>query len=240
LDLENAFNTISRLAFLAELYKCQALHTIILLVEILDSRHSIVYNFDPAESLTLYGTVQYRKGVYRSDPLGPLSFNLAICTPLRNIGKRYHKYTAIQALSNDGSYPVKTEVVSRVYRAASEELVKACARVQPEKSSCTIPPSLAPALVDDIQELAPVVTGTRTLRAPHTMDFSMLDGPWRPTKSITYNILLASRLGRGAGIRFRTKSWTSLHRLLEARIRLFDSWPFVCTPLRLYAPYLPP
>jgi hypothetical protein len=70
LDLENAFNTISRRSFLAELYNNHDLHPIIPLVEIVYSRDSTVYHFDPKDASLLYGTVQYRTGVHQGDPLG--------------------------------------------------------------------------------------------------------------------------------------------------------------------------
>ena len=77
LDLGNAFNTISRRSFLAELYK----NPDIPLVEMIYSRDSTVYYFDPNDASLLHGTVQSRTGVRRGDPLGPLLFNLAISTP---------------------------------------------------------------------------------------------------------------------------------------------------------------
>jgi hypothetical protein len=63
-----------------------------------------------------------------------------------------------------------------VYHVATEELRKACARQQPEKSSCMLPLAIAP-LIDEIREFVPVVSGTRTLGAPLAMDLSMVDGP---------------------------------------------------------------
>jgi hypothetical protein len=97
LDQENAFNTISRRSFLAELYKNPDLHPIIPLVEMIYSRDSTVYYFDPNDASLLHGTVQSRTGVRQGDPLGPLLFNLAIRTPLRNIGERCKDSAAIQA-----------------------------------------------------------------------------------------------------------------------------------------------
>jgi hypothetical protein len=72
--MENAFNTISRRSFLAELYKNPHLHPIIPLVE-------MIYYFDPNDASFLHGTVQSRTGVRQGDLLGPLLLNLAICTP---------------------------------------------------------------------------------------------------------------------------------------------------------------
>jgi hypothetical protein len=63
LDLENAFNTIARQRFLAELYKNPDLHPIIPLVEMIYSRDSTVYFFDPNDASHMHGTVQSRTGV---------------------------------------------------------------------------------------------------------------------------------------------------------------------------------
>jgi hypothetical protein len=101
--LENAFNTISRRNFLAELYKNLNLHPIIPLVEMIYSRDSTVYYFDPNDASLMHGTVQSRMGVRQGDPLGPLLFNLAISTPLRNIGERCKDSAPIQAVSDDGN-----------------------------------------------------------------------------------------------------------------------------------------
>jgi hypothetical protein len=57
LGLGNAFNTISRRSFLAELYKNPDLRPIIPLVEMIYSRDSTVYNFDPNKASLLHGTV---------------------------------------------------------------------------------------------------------------------------------------------------------------------------------------
>jgi hypothetical protein len=111
LDLENAFNTISRRGFLAELYNNPNLHPIIPLAEMIYSRHSTVYYFDPDDASLLHGTVQSRTGVRQGDPLGPLLFNLAIITPLRKFGERCKDSTAIQAFFNDGKYLIKTPFV---------------------------------------------------------------------------------------------------------------------------------
>jgi hypothetical protein len=81
LDMENAFNTISRRSFLAELYKNPDLHPIIPLVDMIYSRDSTVYHFGPNDASILHGTVQSRTGVRQGDPLGLLLFNLAISTP---------------------------------------------------------------------------------------------------------------------------------------------------------------
>jgi hypothetical protein len=88
LDLENTFSTISRRSFLAELYNNPDLHHVIPLVEMMYSRDSIVYNFNPNDASLLYGIVQSRTGVREGVPFGPLLFNLAMSTALRNIGKR--------------------------------------------------------------------------------------------------------------------------------------------------------
>jgi hypothetical protein len=57
LDLKSAFNTISRRSFLVELYKNPDLHPIIQLVEMIYSRESTVYYFDPKDTSLLYGTL---------------------------------------------------------------------------------------------------------------------------------------------------------------------------------------
>jgi hypothetical protein len=63
LDMESAFNTISRRSFLAELYKNHDLHPIIPLLEMIYSRDSTVYYFDPNDASLLHGTIQSRTGV---------------------------------------------------------------------------------------------------------------------------------------------------------------------------------
>jgi hypothetical protein len=55
LDLENAFNTISRRSFLAELYKNHDLYPIFPLVEMICSRDSTGYYFAP----TRHGSISY-------------------------------------------------------------------------------------------------------------------------------------------------------------------------------------
>jgi hypothetical protein len=85
LNPENAFNTIPRRSFLAELYKNPDLHPIIPLVEMIYTRDSPVYYFDPYDASFMYGTVQSRTGVRQGDPFGPLylikmSFVLIVIT----------------------------------------------------------------------------------------------------------------------------------------------------------------
>jgi hypothetical protein len=104
LDMENAFNTNPRRSSIAKLYKNLDLHPIIPLVEMIYSRDSAVYYYDPNDASLLHGTVQCRTGVRQGDPLGPLLFNLAITTHLRNIGERCKDSSAIQAFSDDGPY----------------------------------------------------------------------------------------------------------------------------------------
>jgi hypothetical protein len=55
-DLENAFNTTSRRGLLAELYKNPDLHPNIPLVEMIYSRDSMMYHFDPNDASLLYCT----------------------------------------------------------------------------------------------------------------------------------------------------------------------------------------
>jgi hypothetical protein len=153
------------------------LHLIIPLVEMIHPRDSTVYYFDPKDASLLYGTVQSRTGVRQGDPFGPLLFNLAISTPLRNIGERCKDSSAFQAVFDDGKHLIKTPFVSIVITVATEELRKVCSRVQPIKSSCIIPPDTTPELVEVILTMGPVVTGTSNLGAPLAMDFSMEDGP---------------------------------------------------------------
>jgi hypothetical protein len=142
LDLENAFNTISRRSFLAELYNNPDLHPIIQLVEMTYSRDSTVYYFDPKDASLLHGTVQFRTGVRQGDPRGPLLFKLAIITPPPEIGERGKDSSAIQAfiIYDDGKYLIKTPFVPNVITVTTEELGKVCSRVQPIKSSCMVPP----------------------------------------------------------------------------------------------------
>jgi hypothetical protein len=167
--LESAFNTISRRSFLAESYKNPVLHPI--MVEMIHSRDSTVYHFDPNDASLLYGTVHSRIGVRQGDLNGPLLFNLAITAPLLNIGERCKDLPAIQALSNGGKYLIKTPFIPTVTAVATEELGKGCSRVQPIKSSCTVPLHTTHELVEMKRAKIPVVTGTSTQGAPLAMDF---------------------------------------------------------------------
>jgi hypothetical protein len=125
LDLENAFNTISRRSFLAKLYKNPDLYPIIPLVEMIYSRDSTVYYFDPNDASFLHGMVQSRTGVRQGDPLGPLLFYLAISTPLRNNGEKCKDSAAIQAFFDDIKFLIKTSYyVLTVITVATEELRK--------------------------------------------------------------------------------------------------------------------
>jgi hypothetical protein len=86
LDLENAFNTNFRRSFLAELYKNPDIRPMIPLVEMIYPRYSTMYYFNLSDASAMHGTIWSRKGVRQGDPLGPLLSNLAISTPLRNVG----------------------------------------------------------------------------------------------------------------------------------------------------------
>jgi hypothetical protein len=104
LDHENAFKTISRRSFLSGLYKNRDLHPIIPMVEMIYSRDSTVYYFDPNDASLLHGTVQSRTYVRQRDPLGPLLFNLAIINPFKNIGERCKDSAAIQAFFDQNAF----------------------------------------------------------------------------------------------------------------------------------------
>jgi hypothetical protein len=58
--MENAFNTISRRGFLAEMCKNHDLKHVIPFVDTIYSRDSKVYHFDPNEASLLHGTVHSR------------------------------------------------------------------------------------------------------------------------------------------------------------------------------------
>jgi hypothetical protein len=135
-----------------------------------------VYYFDPNNASLLHGTVQSRTGV-QGDPIGPLLFNLAISTPLRNVRERCKDSAAIRAFSYDGKYLIKTPFVPTVITVGTEELGKVCSKVKPTKSSRMVPPDTAPELVEVIRAMVPVVTGTSNLGAPLAMSFFMVDGP---------------------------------------------------------------
>jgi hypothetical protein len=158
LDLESAINTISRRSFLAELYKNPYLHPIIPLVEMIYLRDSTVFYLDPNDTSLLHGTVQSRTGIRQGDHLVPFLFNLAISTPLRDIGERCKDPSAIQAFSEDGKYLIKTPFVPTVITVAMEESGKVCSNVQSIKSLFMVPPDTAPKLVEVIWAMVPVVT----------------------------------------------------------------------------------
>jgi hypothetical protein len=122
------------------------LHPIIPLVEMIYSRDSTVLYFDPNNASLLHGTVRSRTGVRQGD--NPLLFNLAISTPLRNIGERCKDSAAIQAFSDEGKYLIKTPFVPTVITVATEELGKVCSNVQHIKSSSMVPPDTALELVE--------------------------------------------------------------------------------------------
>jgi hypothetical protein len=172
LDLENAFDTISRRSFLAELYKNPDMHPIIPLVEMIYSRDSAVYYFDHNDASLLHGT-----GVRHEDFLGPLLFNLAISTPSGILGNSARTQRRSKPFYDEGKYSIKTPFVPIVITVATEELGKVCSNVQAVKSSCMVSPDTAPELVEVIRAMVPVVTGTSNLGALLGMDFSMADGP---------------------------------------------------------------
>jgi hypothetical protein len=125
----------------------------------------------------MHGTVLSRTGDRQEYPLGPLLFNLAINTPLRNIEERCKDSSATQAFSDDGRLLVTTPFVPIVIAVATEELGKVCLRVQPIKFSCMVPLDTSHELVEVTRAKVPVVTNIYTLGAPLTMDLSMTDGP---------------------------------------------------------------
>jgi hypothetical protein len=139
-----------------------------------------VYYFDPTVSGD--GPIRHYSVVYGSTSI--LSSWSAFIRPSelypprsRNVGERCRDSTSIEAFSHDSNDIIKTVFVPVVYRVATEEHEKACARVKPGKSSYTVPLVIALALDDEIRELVPVASGSRTLGAPLAMDFSMADGP---------------------------------------------------------------
>jgi hypothetical protein len=67
--MENACNTIFSRSFLAELCKNPDLHRIIPLVDMMYSRDSTMYYFDPNDASLLFGTFQSRTGVRQGDSL---------------------------------------------------------------------------------------------------------------------------------------------------------------------------
>jgi hypothetical protein len=210
LDLKDPFNTISRRSFLAELYKNSDLHPIIPLLEMIYSRDSTVYYFEPNDASLLHGTVQSRTGVRQGDLLGPLLFNLATSTPLRNIGERCKDSAAIQAFSDDGKYLVKAPFVPTVTTVAmAEELGKVCSNVQQIKSSCMEPPDTAPELVEVIRAMAPVVT--RVLVA--------LEHLWRWISRWQMALTMRSMFILGCKTTWRliSSSWTRSFALLLCR-----------------------
>jgi hypothetical protein len=104
-------------------------------------------------------------------------FNLAIYTPLRNIGNWCKDSAAIQDFYDDGKYLIKTPFVPTMTMVATKKLGKVCSKVQPIKSSCMVPTDTAAKLAEVIRAMVPVVTGTNNLGAPLVMDFSMAYGP---------------------------------------------------------------
>jgi hypothetical protein len=138
------------------------------------SRDSILYYFDPNHASLIYDIVLSRTGVRQGDSLGPLLFNLAISTPLRNIGEPCKDSSAIQAFFDDGRYLITMSFVPTVIPVATEDLEKVCLMIESIKSSCTVPTDTALELNEVIRSKIIVVSGTSTHLA---MDFSMTDGP---------------------------------------------------------------
>jgi hypothetical protein len=93
-------------------------------------RYFNVYYFHPNDALFTYGTVQSRTDVRQGDTLGTLLFNLAISTPLRNIGERCMDSSAIHAFSGDRKYLITTVFVPTVTALTREELGKVCEMIQ--------------------------------------------------------------------------------------------------------------
>jgi hypothetical protein len=130
-ELRSRKVTISRRNCLAELYKCLALHPIIPPVEIIYSPDSAVYYFDPAASSAAYAAQFSLVREYGKVILLVLFYlTWRSVNPLKNIGERCRDSTAIHAFSHNRNYIIKTVFVPSVYRVATEELEKACARVQ--------------------------------------------------------------------------------------------------------------
>jgi hypothetical protein len=102
LDLENAFNTISRRSFFEELYKNPDLHPIVLLVEMIYSRDDSTVLFQPQRCIALarHGSIWYGCPTTRSS--WPAFVQLSDQQPLRNIGERCKNVATMQAFSDDG------------------------------------------------------------------------------------------------------------------------------------------
>jgi hypothetical protein len=124
LFLKIALNTLSRRSLLAEMCTNPDMHPIIPLAKMVYPRYFNVYNFHPNDASFMYGTVQSRTDVRQGYPLGTLLFNLAISTPLRNIGERCMDSSAIHAFSGDRKYLITTVLVPPMTALTTEELGK--------------------------------------------------------------------------------------------------------------------
>jgi hypothetical protein len=114
--------------FLAKLYKNPDLYPIIPLVEMIYSRDSTVYHFDPKDASLLHDTVHSRTGVRHRDPLGAVCSTWRLAPPYGRLENGARNLAAIQAFSDDGKILIKTHVVSTVITVATEELGKVIRR----------------------------------------------------------------------------------------------------------------
>jgi hypothetical protein len=146
----------------------------------------------------------------------------------------------MQAFSHSGNCVIKTVFVPTVYHVATEELGKVYARVQSERpASCMVLHIIAHVIVDDIRELALIVTCTRTIGDPLAMEFSISNGALA-SHNINYMFYWLQD-----SVAAQQKYWIRLQTFFEsdfggAHPALLTAHDCVCvTPLR-YAMYPPP